>query len=129
MALRNYGAPEAIVTDGGGIFYSLRALAIYEALDIRKERIDPGSTLKVEYQETDLALYNVAWHEDNKHITEVTNPRVIETGYRSPQLTLWTLGPDEWLLFKKLPDYAARRKHKRVDLIQLLIPEFEQHAL
>jgi len=41
-ALRNYGAPEAIVTDGGGIFYSLRALAIYDALGIRKERIDPG---------------------------------------------------------------------------------------
>lgn len=57
------------------------------------------------------------------------NPRVIETGYCSPQLTLWTLGPDEWLLFKKFPDYAARRKHKRVDLIQLPIPEFEQQAL
>lgn len=42
IALRNYGAPEAIVTDGGGIFYSTRALAIYEALNIRKERIDPG---------------------------------------------------------------------------------------
>ena len=35
-ALRNYDAPEAIVTDGGGIFYSNRAMAIYEALDIRK---------------------------------------------------------------------------------------------
>jgi putative transposase len=248
MALRNYGAPEGIVTDGGGIFYSLRALAIYEALDIRKERIDPGrpwqnyieahfgivrrigdyylnratsweeikkahrkfvhdynvqvhfahrerqdnrhspqevlrgvlartipepilariffstqftryldrsgyirfrrwhfyaeaglakkpvtvpsytSTLKVEYQETDLALYTVAWHEDNKHITEVTTPRGIETGYRSPQLTLWKLGPNEWRLFKKLPDYAARRKHKRVGLIQLPIPECEQQA-
>jgi putative transposase len=41
MALRAYGAPEAIVTDSGGIFYSLKALAIYEALDIQKERIDP----------------------------------------------------------------------------------------
>jgi len=40
-ALRNYGAPEAIVTDSGGVFYSKRAMAIYEALDIRKERIDP----------------------------------------------------------------------------------------
>ncbi len=29
------------MTDGGGIFYSNRAMAIYEALDIRKERIDP----------------------------------------------------------------------------------------
>jgi hypothetical protein len=39
--LHHYGAPEAIVTDGGGIFYSHRAMAMYEALDIRKERIDP----------------------------------------------------------------------------------------
>src|SRR6266567_8559238 len=31
----------AIVTDSGGVFYSKRAMAIYEALDIRKERIDP----------------------------------------------------------------------------------------
>ncbi len=243
IALRNYGAPEAIVTDGGGIFYSLRALALYGALDIRKERIDPGrpwqnyieahfgimrrigdyslnratnwdeirsahrkfvhdynvqvhfahrerqdnrhspqemlrgvlartipepilariffatqftryldrsgyirfrrwrfyaeaglakkpvtvhiytSTLKVEYQETDLALYTVVWHEDNKHITEVSHARVIEKGYRSPQLTLWTLGPDEWLLFKKLPDYAPRTRQKQAEVIQLLLPE------
>jgi transposase-like protein len=41
MALRAYGDPEVMVTDSGGIFYSLKALAIYEALDIRKERIDP----------------------------------------------------------------------------------------
>jgi len=239
QALRNYGAPEAIVTDGGGIFYSNRAVAIYEALDIRKERIDPGqpwqnyieshfgimrrladyylnratswdeikkahrkfirdynfqihfahqkrrdnrhsphdvlrgvlartipepilariffatqftrhldrsgyirfrrwrfyaeaglasqevqvhiytSTLKVEYEETDLAFYTVAWHEDNQHITEVSHARLVETSYRSPQLTLWTLGPDEWLLFKKLPDYAARTKRKKLEVIQL----------
>ena len=245
-ALQNYGAPEAIVTDGGGIFYSLRSLAIYEALDIRKERIDPGqpwqnyieahfgimrrladyylnqatsweeirsahrkfirdyntqihfahrerkdhrhspqevlrgvlartvptptlariffatqftrhldrsgyirfrrwrfyaeaglakrrvqvsiytSTLKVEYEDTDLALYTVAWHEDNKHITEVSNPRVIETSYRSPQLSLWTLGPDEWLLFKKLPDYAPRPKRKMVEVIQLPLPDIDE---
>jgi len=243
IALRNYGAPEAIVTDGGGIFYSLRAVAIYEALDIRKERIDPGrpwqnyieahfgimrrigdyylnraiswdeikqahrkfvrdynsqvhfahrerkdnrhspqevlrgvlartipepiltriffatqltrylnrsgymrfrrwrfyaeaglakkpvtvhlytSTLKVEYQDEELAFYTVQWQDDNKHIKEVTNPRVIETRYRSPQLTLWTLGPDEWLLFKKLPDSAARKKRKRTETIQLPLPE------
>ncbi|TMC93405.1 MAG: transposase [Chloroflexi bacterium] len=220
-ALRNYGAPEAIVTDSGGVFYSKRAMAIYEALDIRKERIDPRqswqnyieahfgimrrladyylnkaptldemkkahrkfirdyntqihfahrerndnrhspqdvlrgvlartlpaptlariffateftrhldrsgyirfrrwrfyaesglakqevqvsfytSTLKIEYQETELAFYTMEW-EDNKRIKEVKNPRLIETGYRSPQLTLWTLGPDEWLLFLRI---------------------------
>jgi hypothetical protein len=41
-AIRRYGAPEAIVTDGGGIFYSTMALELYEMLGIRKERIEPG---------------------------------------------------------------------------------------
>jgi hypothetical protein len=242
LALRNYGAPEAIVTDGGGVFSSNRAIAIYEVLDIRKERIDPrqswqnyleahfgimrrladyylnkaptldemkkahrkfirdyntqihfahrerqdnrhspqdvlrgvlartvpaptlariffatqftrhldrsGSirfrrwrfyaeaglakqevslhiytnTLKIEYQETELAFYTIEWAQDNKHIKEVKNPRLIETGYRSPQLTLWMLGPDEWLLFKKLPDYAPRTKRKQVEVLQLPLP-------
>jgi putative transposase len=41
-AIRRFGAPEAIVTDGGGIFYSNVAVELYEMLGIRKERIDPG---------------------------------------------------------------------------------------
>ena len=62
----------------------------------------------------------MAWAEDNQHITEVKSPRLIETGYQSPQLKLWTLGPDEWLLFLKLPDDAARKKPQRKpDGIQL----------
>ena len=85
------------------------------------------STLKVEYQDEDLAFYTVAWHEDNKHITEVSNPRVIETGYRSPQLTLFTLGPDEWLLFKKLPAYAAHKKRKKLNVLQLPLPKGERN--
>jgi len=36
------GTPEAIVTDGGVIFYSNVALELYEMLGIRKERIEPG---------------------------------------------------------------------------------------
>lgn len=86
------------------------------------------STLKVEYEDTDLAFYTVAWHEDNKHIIEVSHARLVETGYRSPQLTLWTLGPDEWLLFKRLPDYAPGHKRKSVDMIQLSFPEWIDQA-
>ncbi len=77
------------------------------------------STLKIKYQDSELAFYTMEW-EENKHIKEVKNPRLIETGYRSPQLTLWTLEPDEWLLFLKLPDYAARKNPQRKpDVIQL----------
>ena len=52
------------------------------------------STLKTQYQDTELAFSTMEWAEGSKHIKEVKHPRVIETGYRSPQLTLWTLGPD-----------------------------------
>jgi hypothetical protein len=91
------------------------------------------STLKIEYQDTELAFYTMEWAEDNKHIKEVKNPRLIETGYRSPRLTLWTLSPDEWLLFLKLPDYAARKKpRKKPDMIQLplaFLPDPGQQAI
>jgi hypothetical protein len=81
------------------------------------------STLKVEYQDQELAFYTVEWHEDNKHIQEVKNPRLIETGYRSPQLTLWTLGPNEWLLFLRAPAYSARERQKKQPCVQLPLPE------
>jgi len=56
----------------------------------------------------------------------VKNPRLIETGYQSSQLKLWTLGPDEWLLFLKLPDYAARKKPQRKpEIIQLPLPDLD----
>jgi transposase InsO family protein len=38
-AITEYGAPEAIVSDGGSIFKAKRALAIYAALGIQKEQI------------------------------------------------------------------------------------------
>ena len=38
-AITEYGAPEAIVSDGGSIFKAKRALAIYSALGIQKEQI------------------------------------------------------------------------------------------
>jgi hypothetical protein len=41
-AIRRYGAPEALVTDGGGQFRSTVALQLYDMLGIRKEQIDPG---------------------------------------------------------------------------------------
>lgn len=39
-AIRQHGAPEALVSDGGSIFKAKQALRIYDALGIRKEQID-----------------------------------------------------------------------------------------
>lgn len=54
-AIRHYGAPEALVTDGGGQFYSSQALQLYDMIGIRKERIDPGQPWE-NYAETLFAI-------------------------------------------------------------------------
>ncbi len=41
-AVERHGSPEALVTDSGSIFRANRAKAVYEALGIRKERIERG---------------------------------------------------------------------------------------
>ncbi len=38
-AIRQHGSPEALVSDGGGVFKAKQALRIYDALGIRKEQI------------------------------------------------------------------------------------------
>ena len=65
-------------------------------------------TLKLEYQVVTLSKYRVELHDDRRHIKQVSNPRVAETVFRSPQLTLFDLGPDEWSLYWKAPSYAPR---------------------
>jgi putative transposase len=244
-ALRRYGAPEAIVTDGGTIFTCTQAMQLYDMLGIRKERIDPGepwenyaetlfsiqrrladhafsnartwpeiqqahqtwwtnyntehhfahrerqdgrhspeavlrgvlgrtypeevlsrvlyaaqftryldkqgyvkfkhwrlfgenglageevsvwvyeSTLKIEYQTTALALYSVRLSQDQQ-ITEVTNPRRLETRFRSPQLDLWQLSDTEWLLALRRPEPGPRKKRSKIVALaeQLVLPAF-----
>ncbi len=39
-AIRQHGAPEALVSDGGSVFRAAQALRIYDALGIRKEQIE-----------------------------------------------------------------------------------------
>ncbi len=39
-AVERYGSPKTIVTDGAGIFRATQAMAVYEALGIRKEEIE-----------------------------------------------------------------------------------------
>jgi Integrase core domain len=46
-AIRRYGAPEYLVTDGGRIFYSTIALQICDSLAIQKERIEPGAPWQI----------------------------------------------------------------------------------
>ncbi len=57
-AFSTAGIPKAIVSDGGGIFYSNQAMHVYQVLGIQKERIEPKQAWQ-NYVET--MLY-VTWN-------------------------------------------------------------------
>lgn len=62
--------------------------------------------------------------DDHKHLQTVGRPRLADTPFRSPQLTLFDLGPGEWLLYWKTPEDApAHRRHR--DPIIGQVPLFE----
>jgi hypothetical protein len=79
-----------------------------------------------------LSKYRVELLDDRKHIKGVSNPRVAETVFRSPQLTLFDLGPDEWLLYWRAPSYAPRRRRppgsKVTQLVLFKVPAQEKAA-
>ena len=79
-------------------------------------------TLRLDYETVLLARYSILHERDGKHIREVSNPRLATTRYRSPQLALFELGPNDWLPYVRLPDYARRKRTALSKLIQLPLP-------
>jgi hypothetical protein len=79
-------------------------------------------SLKVEHQAVTVSQYQVSLQKDHKRLREVSNPRLVETPFRSPQLTLWTINADEWLLYWRAPDPTPARRKRRVEgLVQPLL--------
>jgi transposase len=77
-------------------------------------------TLKIEYQATTLSKYTVQLQEDRRHVREVSNPRLADTPFRSPQLTLIDLSPTEWLLYWRTPQRVPARRQQQVSgIVQL----------
>ena len=79
-------------------------------------------TLRLDYESVLLARYSIVHEHDGKHISEVSNPRLATTRYRSPQLALFELGPKDWLPYVRLPAYARRKRTAPPKLIQLRLP-------
>lgn len=70
--------------------------------------------------------------EDRRHLLQVSYPRLTETPFRSFQLTLFDLGPDQWLLFWHLPPYApshGKRLVKGLVQLQLLDVPVRKQAI
>jgi putative transposase len=71
--------------------------------------------LKIEHQAVTLAQYGVERESDRKQVQKVGSPRLVETPFRSPQLTLFDVGPGEWVLYWRTPDYAPRVRKRRIE--------------
>lgn len=85
-------------------------------------------SLKIEHQAVTLSRYSVELQDDHKHVREISHPRLAETPFRSPQLTLFDLGPGEWLLYWKTPDPARGPRRRCIPgIVQL--PLFELSPL
>lgn len=81
-------------------------------------------SLKVEYHAVALSKYTVELQDDRKHLRAVSHPRLAQTPFHSPQLTLFDLGPDEWLLYWRTPEYAPRtRRRVAANVTQLVLFE------
>src|SRR5215467_3381923 len=66
-------------------YIRFRRWRFYEEEGLARQQVQVSmytSTLKIEYQDTELAFYTTEWAEDSKHIERVKNPRLIETGYQ-----------------------------------------------
>ena len=67
-ALKEYGAPQALVSDGGSIFKAKGAEAIYQALSIRRERIQ----LRQPWQSYIETCFNVQRRMADYHFAKAT---------------------------------------------------------
>lgn len=68
--------------------------------------------LSIEFNETLLVQYVVAYQPDHKHFHSIADPHIYETHYCSPQLPLWQFSDDEWLKILRLPPVKMRTQHK-----------------
>ncbi len=85
-------------------------------------------TLKIEHQAVTLSKYAVELQEDHKHLREVSHARIADTPFRSPQLTLIDVSPDEWILYWRMPSYTMHHRHQVPGVKQLLLFDLPTEA-
>jgi hypothetical protein len=69
-----------------------------------------GENLTVHFAEEPLAQYKVAYANAGKRLRQITEPRLFETPFQSPQPFLWERGLEDWHLVIKITEYAPRRR-------------------
>ena len=67
--------------------------------------------LRIEYQETLLAQYQVGYDQRQKRLQNINQPTLYQTPFASPQLELFELDDEQWL---KIYQRTYERRQKRI---------------
>jgi len=90
-SLAAYSTPFVRITPLGHGYVRFKHWRLYGERGLAGEDVSVWvyeGNLKVEYQATALSLYELSIEKKTGDITEVKNPRRLETHFRSPQLDL-----------------------------------------
>jgi hypothetical protein len=68
----------------------------------------------------------VGYEPETRRIAALSDARLFENRYPSPQPFLWDLGDLEWHLVRRLPAYRPRRKPAVIAVQERLFPHEEQ---
>ena len=60
-----------------------------------------GETITLEHDDAPLSQFTVHLAPDKRYFTEVSNPRLFETRFASPQPFLWDMSDIDWLLERR----------------------------
>ncbi len=82
-----------------------------------------GEVLTVAFGDDTLAQYRVSYEADERRLKTLTEPRLFENRYPSPQPFLWDFRDVEWHLVQRLAPYHARQKRTLVGVQELLFPD------
>ena len=84
-----------------------------------------GETLTLDYQEEPLAQYRVEFEPDEKHLRTISDAKLFEHRYASPQPVLWEVPDGEWHKAIRLPPPRPRRTSDKdtMPLVQLALFE------
>jgi hypothetical protein len=85
-----------------------------------------GEVLTVAYDDDTLAQYQVHYEPETRRIAALSEARLFENRYPSPQPFLWELGDLEWHLVQRLPAYRPRRKPTVIAVQERLFPHEER---
>jgi hypothetical protein len=68
--------------------------------------------LNIEYQQSLLARYTCQVDRRQKSLTAVSQPKLFQTSFASPQLECFELDDEQWLKVRSRPPYIQGRRQK-----------------